>query len=98
LNENLLEKLLDVRLPPANKQPDERYDMLLSDITRLGVTTVTQLSTILQKHLKDVLKQEAESLKQLRAISFTMAPAVRERLNNDAYLSHCVMVLNALGR
>src|SRR5260221_3530679 len=92
LNVDSLKKLLDARLPNANRKEPEEYADLLNDLAALGVVRVNQLADILDEQLKAILAHEAGVVERLRSgeekeYSFR-GPHDAERLKEGVFFTH----------
>lgn len=67
LNVDLLEKTLDVLLPPENKSSDEPYAQLLSELSYFGITTATTLRELAAKHIAAAKAKEEQNVTTARA-------------------------------
>jgi putative GTP pyrophosphokinase len=63
LNADLLIKVLEERLPSEHRHEDEKYAQLFADLQKCQIDTVGKLTKLIEKHLDDALKLNAESLK-----------------------------------
>jgi hypothetical protein len=97
LNVDLLETLHDELLPPANTTPDERYDELLSELAKKGVTKVGQLRDMVTAWLPDAMKKEAKYLAENRALLKEHKPVLGttpDRIKRGVYFAHTGLVRN----
>lgn len=65
LNSDLLEALLDQLFPRRNKEGFESYSLLLWELNKLGITTTTELTNIITRHIDAVLEEDGRSVRQL---------------------------------
>jgi putative GTP pyrophosphokinase len=63
LNVDLLRKILDEYLPKKNRVVDEEYEVLLSDLEKLGFGSVGALTHLIEGNLEAVLAAETELAK-----------------------------------
>jgi ppGpp synthetase/RelA/SpoT-type nucleotidyltranferase len=64
LNVDLLEKILDVKLPLINKDPEEEsYSDLITDLLAFGIDNYDKLSEVIDKHLDEAIKKDKEIVK-----------------------------------
>lgn len=59
LNVDLLEEILDKRLPHGNKDKDEDYSVLLDNLSTLGYGTTESLNKLIDAQLDLAIKQDA---------------------------------------
>lgn len=96
LNVDSLVLVLSEVLPPQNKQIDEDYADLLSDLTALGVFTAQQLRNVLELRLEAVLSDDAQAVKQSRQDPSWADTEREERLERGVYYSHVGLARMAL--
>lgn len=66
LNVDLLEKILDSELPPANKTDNEDYSELLADLLHFKIGTVGDLRALIERHRTAATREDAYRVSQLR--------------------------------
>ncbi|MCJ7639674.1 MAG: RelA/SpoT domain-containing protein [Euryarchaeota archaeon] len=100
LNVDLLEALLDARLPATNKSPNEDYAALLAVLDHLGIRSKQQLERMLEKQLEQALQLDARRAQELlsehnagiqRLPQYTLS-----RARKNVYLSHTGLVRKVL--
>lgn len=100
LNVDLLETLLESKLPEANKSLNENYEILLNNLEHLGIKTKQQLSNLIEKHLTQILKgdkNKAEELIRNHNVGQTLLPQYTLlRARRNVYFSHIGLVRQAL--
>ena len=68
LNVDVLENLLDSRLPPSNKQPGlESYAVLLLELSHVGITHRQPLEKLMEEHYDEALQEDAAVAVMTRA-------------------------------
>jgi len=100
LNVDLVETLLDSKLPDTNKSLNEDYGVLLNNLDYFGIKTKQQLSELIEKHLLqiiDVDKNKAEELVKSHNTGQTILPQYTiSRARKNVYFSHIGLVRLAL--
>ncbi len=100
LNVDLLEKILDRYLPPKNKEINgEPYAQLLEDLQHFGVQNTSDLNTLINRQLTNMLKDEAQLVEHHRKTldrSKAHSHTVR-RLDEGVVWAHVGLVRLALG-
>jgi putative GTP pyrophosphokinase len=100
LNVDLLETLLDNKLPAINKSPNEDYATLLTLLRELNIKTKKQLVKVLDKHINDALVFDAETvgnLLEMQNSGIESLPSyILSRARKKVYLSHTGLVRQAL--
>jgi putative GTP pyrophosphokinase len=62
LNVDLLEKILDSKLPSINKKPEEHYSELLNELLHFGINNTNDLNKLLDKHFDEAIKEDKKSV------------------------------------
>ena len=94
LNVDLLAKVLDESLPPANKEPGEDYSELMGDLKAFGVETVDELKEMLKSAREAVL---AKDVKEVQAAKYRgFVGTSEERNDRGVYFTHVGMARKAL--
>jgi ppGpp synthetase/RelA/SpoT-type nucleotidyltranferase len=99
LNVDLLEKTLDALLPPENKDPDEEYAQLLTELLMSGISTRQQLLAFYRKHKEAILAKEADCVSRSKRSLHGGAKIVAwtlERRERGVYFSHVGLIRSAL--
>lgn len=102
LNVDILEKLLDSLLPPANKDSAETYSDLLTDLLHFKVDTISTLNELIAKHYSEILKMDNKLVDEYRNFigKLKMAPIhlrIRpERIERGVFFTHAGLVRSAL--
>jgi len=94
LNVDVLTTILDAKLPSANRKGDEDYAGLLTDLRSADITNVTQLTNLIDAHLKAALTHDAmivASKEPHRYIS-----KIPERTKKGVYLTYVGLVRQML--
>lgn len=92
LNVDLLEKLLDEMLPPANKEPNEEYSELLEDLNHFRINTSDAIKELMEKHEKYIINKELKRIHS--ALDDDMID--RDRLEKGVFFQHIGLVRIAL--
>ncbi|MGE7766650.1 GTP pyrophosphokinase [Peribacillus sp. NPDC096540] len=58
LNTDILEKILDEKLPVANKHKNENYSSLISELSYFSINDVAELENLIDKHKSKALKND----------------------------------------
>jgi putative GTP pyrophosphokinase len=69
LNVDLLARILDSLLPPANKNDQEPYADLLPDLLHFGIDSPEKLQSLISKNAESALKEDAARVKEILADS-----------------------------
>jgi putative GTP pyrophosphokinase len=100
LNVDLLEAVLDLQLPAANKSPNEDYATLLASLDHLGIRSKQQLERLLEKHLEQALKVDSRRVQELlsehNAGIQKLPQYILSRARKNVYLAHTGLVRQAL--
>ncbi|MFV1920772.1 RelA/SpoT domain-containing protein [Sphingomonas sp. MJ1 (PH-R8)] len=93
LNVDLVDIIATKILPPANRDPDdENLDEVLRDLVSLGITTSSQLQSLLTKHIDAVMEEDRRQVpdfvdpydedydRTTRGVYFTFAGLIRQAL------------------
>ena len=100
LNVDLLEALLDARLPVINKSPNEDYATLLASLDHFGIKSKQQLEGLLEKHLLQALEADARRAQELlaehHAGSQRLPQYTLTRARKNVYLAHTGLVRQIL--
>jgi putative GTP pyrophosphokinase len=89
LNVDLLARILDELLPPANKKDaGEPYAELLEELGHFKVRTAQKLREVIVRHLKEVLEEDAQMANRYRGSDDFLAKLIPERLNAGAFYNH----------
>lgn len=62
LNSDVLESILDDRLPRQNKDGYEPYSLLVWELGKLGIQSAEKLESLITKHLSDALEDERKTV------------------------------------
>lgn len=65
LNVDSLERVLDMMLPIENKATSEAYSELLTELSKIGITTIGRLAELIGEHYDHILSEENSSLSRL---------------------------------
>ncbi len=91
LDIDILRKLLDQRLPSANRDPDERYAKIMEALKGAGIETVGALSDLIDGRLEEVLAFDRQIVSALAASGVGQAARLvdfnEERLSRGVYFS-----------
>jgi ppGpp synthetase/RelA/SpoT-type nucleotidyltranferase len=98
LNVDSLSAVLSELLPPKNREEDESYAELLSDLTTLGVKTPEQLRIILTEHAEYAINAERQLVEEIRdEINIVNEPdSVLDRVERGVFYSHVGLAREAL--
>jgi len=99
LNVDLLEKILDATLPPANKESDEPYAELLAELRYFKIETAGTLQQLLSEQYEYMISDESKTLAS--AIEANEAHPrnfenMLDRIYSGVYFSHAGLVRGAL--
>jgi len=84
LNVHTLTDVLNETLPKSNREENEAYSEILSDLLQHKITTAEELRGLIQSGLKKALEEDAAWVLQMRDVDF-IKPA---RIKQGAWLSH----------
>ena len=96
LNVNLLEKILNEELPPANRKDEEKYSDLLNDLLYFDIATEEKLRRLIRGHL-DTLVQEDREMVATRTLQ-NIPPDERARVDRGVYFSLVGLTRSALNK
>jgi putative GTP pyrophosphokinase len=91
LNVDVLEKILNDMLPPANKKGDEDYAALLTELIQFDVRTAKDIRRIIRDHLDKVRaddQRKVVGLRERRAKGLGIADATIDRIDKGVYYTH----------
>lgn len=89
LNVDLVQHILDKHLPRANKDDEkgESYDLLLTSLVQCGIGKPTELLSLIQKHLRQTLKDDARFVRLYRKESTHSA-----RIRRGVFYTHAGLI------
>jgi hypothetical protein len=90
LNVDLLEKVLDLILPPKNKTTDEDYGELLSQLLQFSVETPDAVKAIIERHYDTIMAKEAAEIRNfaIAATEHPLPPKLLDRIAKKVYFNH----------
>ena len=87
LNVDSLRQIMDRLLPSENRDSDEPYDKMLSNLDDLGVRSTSELVKLIQEHLEKALLSDREEVKKKLKSKFYLGTS-RERLEAGVFWTH----------
>ncbi|KMQ62600.1 hypothetical protein ACM40_10020 [Chryseobacterium sp. BLS98] len=91
LNVDILENILDNKLPMLNKKKGEPFSQLIIDLKEFGVTTIKQLESLIAENYSQIMKNDLQMVQDLITSGET-----NERLSSGIYYSHVGLTREAL--
>lgn len=96
LNVDLLEKVLDSVLPTLNKDDEEDYGDLLTELYKFDVKTPEKLKEIIQRNYSGIMEKEAEVVNKKDTLGRS-EEEVRRILKKGVFYSHTGLTRMAMG-
>ncbi len=89
LNVDILENILDEKLPKLNKiNRREPYSALLNDLKSFDINTSEELKNLIDSNLKEILEVDSEEVK-IRIGNKKLPEEDRNRIENGVFFSSC---------
>lgn len=96
LNVDSLARAMDSLLPAANKDESEPYSDLLPELLDFGIDSTQKLKELLQPHLKQILKDDADAVKVFSKRPESLTPNSAARLDKGVFFPHVGLIRRAL--
>ena len=96
LDIDLLEIVLDKILPPNNKDLNEYYEELLSELIQFRIDTPAKLIDFIEKHQSEILAADRNIVEQKKHRNSFFTNEEKARIEMGVYLSHTGLVRLAL--
>ncbi len=87
LNVDLLARILDEELPPQNKDDQEQYAELFSELHFAGIRTGNQLRSLIAKRKPEALREDEENVIDRKETN-SSAGTTEERTEKGVYFTH----------
>jgi len=101
LDADVLEKLLDLKLPKKNKINSEDYSDLVKDLGLINIYTTQNLVKLIERHLEFVLIKEKEYAKVMRKnieMGYVMTGTTENRIRKNIYFSHTGLLRSIISK
>lgn len=95
LNVDLVSAILERMLPRENKDTDEKYDELLSELVELSINTTQRLEALIKENLSDAKAVDLQRVEERRAQGHYLG-TTKERTELGVFFTHVGLVRTML--